>query len=100
MKIAMSDQKRISREQGVEDLQRRSGGREVGYLRHAERLVKSGWSERDAGRYAQLYMLWLEASRSPEAKLHPKEQQEARQLEQDHGVGPDFAILRAPQAQP
>mgnify|MGYP001560202569 CR=1 FL=1 len=96
----MSDQRRISREQVIEGLRSRSGGREVGYLRHAERLVATGWPEKEAGRYAELYQLWLESRRNPAAQLHPKELAEARRLEKKYGTGADFAILREPPVQP
>ena len=95
----MSD-RRISREQVIEGLRSRSGSREVGYLRQAERLIAVGWPEKEAGRYAELYQLWLESRRNPAAELHPKELEEARRFEQKYGTGADFAILREPPAQP
>lgn len=95
----MSDQRRISREQVLENLQRRSGGREVGYLRHVERLTAVGWEPRDAGRYAELFHLWLESQSSASARLHAKELADARALEKKYGVGSDFAVLKEPPAQ-
>lgn len=94
----MSDQRRISEEQVIEGWRSRSGSREAGYLRYAEGLVKARWDEKDAGRYVELYQLWLESRRNPAAELHPKELEEAHRLEKKYGTGADFAILREPPA--
>lgn len=96
----MSDQRRISREQVVEGLRSRSGGREVGYLRQIEQLTSKDWSPRDAGRYVELYQRSIEARSNPAAALSPGEVAEAAALEKDNDVGPNFSVFSEPSRQP